>query len=113
LVARALHSRSGMSKLTSRNAATLPEALVEAELFGNLKNYPNPGMPERPGLIGAADGGCLFLDEFAELPQPAQAHLLRALDQGEYQRLGDATVRHARFRLIAATNRPESALRRD
>ncbi|MES1188019.1 MAG: sigma 54-interacting transcriptional regulator [Myxococcales bacterium] len=113
LVAMALHSRSGAGKLTSRNAATLPEALVDAELFGNLKNYPNPGTPDRPGLIGAADGGCLFLDEFAELPQSAQAHLLRALDHGEYQRLGEASVRHSRFRLIAATNRPESALRRD
>jgi DNA-binding NtrC family response regulator len=113
LVARALHARSGAGKLTSRNAATLPEGLVDAELFGNLKNYPNSGMPERPGLIGAADGGCLFLDEFAELPESAQAHLLRTLDQGEYQRLGDPTVRHSRFRLIAATNRPENALRRD
>lgn len=113
LVARAVHTLSGSGRLTSRNAATLPETLVDAELFGNLKNYPNPGMPERPGLIGAADGGYLFLDEFAELPEKAQAHLLRALDQGEYQRLGETIVRHAQFRLIAATNRLETDLRRD
>ncbi len=94
LVARALHALSPRSqKLVSRNAATLPEALVDAELFGNMKNYPNPGTPEREGLIGAADGGTLFLDEFAELPAGAQAHFLRALDQGEYQRLGETTMR--------------------
>jgi len=114
LVTRALHASSGVAgPLTSRNAATLPEALVDAELFGNLKDYPNPGMPDRRGLIGAADGGTLFLDEFAELPEKAQAHLLRALDAGEYQRLGETTVRRSSLRLIAATNRPESALRRD
>jgi two-component system nitrogen regulation response regulator GlnG/two-component system response regulator HydG len=99
--------------LVSRNAATLPETLVDAELFGNLKGYPNAGSPDRKGLIGAADGGTLFLDEFAELSPDAQTHLLRALDSGEYQRLGEATVRRSRFRLVAATNRPESALRTD
>jgi two-component system response regulator HydG len=114
LVANALHAlahRSG--KLVARNAATLPESLVDAEIFGNLKDYPNPGMPDRRGLLGAADAGSLFLDEFAELPLPAQAHLLRALDRGEYQRLGETTTRKSSFRLLAATNRPESALRRD
>ncbi len=114
LVAGALHALSKRpGKLTSRNAATLPEALVDAELFGNLRNYPNPGMPEREGLVGAAHDGTLFLDEFADLPVAAQSHLLRALDRGEYQRLGETTVRHSRFRLIAATNRPEGDLRRD
>jgi DNA-binding NtrC family response regulator len=114
LVAHALHRLSGRTgALCSRNAATLPETLVDAELFGNLKDYPNPGMPDRKGLIGAADGGTLFLDEFAELPLRAQAHVLRALDHGEYQRLGETTVRRSHFRLIAATNRPESALRDD
>jgi two-component system nitrogen regulation response regulator GlnG/two-component system response regulator HydG len=114
LVARALHSLSKRAgKLTSRNAATLPESLVDAELFGNLRNYPNPGTPEREGLVGAAHDGSLFLDEFADLPIAAQAHLLRALDDGEYQRLGETSVRHSRFRLLAATNRPEGDLRRD
>lgn len=114
LVASALHSLSKRTgPIISRNAATLPESLVDAELFGNLKDYPNPGMPDRKGLIGAADAGTLFLDEFAELPASAQAHVLRALDHGEYQRLGENTVRRSRFRLIAATNRPESAVRED
>src|SRR5207244_827185 len=82
-------------KLLARNAATFPEALVDAELFGNVRDYPNPGMPERPGLIGASDGGILFLDEIGELPHALQAHLLRVLDGGEYQRLGESRSRRA------------------
>jgi two-component system nitrogen regulation response regulator GlnG/two-component system response regulator HydG len=114
LAARALHARSGRGgAFVSRNAATLPEALVDAELFGNLKGYPNPGMSEREGLIGAADGGTLFLDEFADLPIGAQAHLLRVLDAGEYQRLGESRVRRADLRLVAAMNKPAGVLRDD
>ena len=114
LVAAALHSKSGrIGPLVARNAATLPDSLVDAELFGNLKGYPNPGMVERKGLIGAADGGTLFLDEFGELSLDAQAHLLRVLDSGEYQRLGDTAARRSDFRLLAATNRSESAMRAD
>jgi DNA-binding NtrC family response regulator len=70
-------------------------------------------MAERPGLVGEADGSSLFLDEFAELPLEAQAHLLRVLDQGEYHRLGESKARRADLRLIAATNRPESAIKHD
>jgi two-component system nitrogen regulation response regulator GlnG/two-component system response regulator HydG len=115
LVARALHAESARAgkPLCARNAATIPEGLVDAELFGNARNYPNPGTPERPGLIGEADGGVLFLDEIAELPARLQAHLLRVLDDGEYHRLGEASARRSDFRLIGATNRPESALKHD
>lgn len=115
LVAQAIHALSPRARgpLVTRNAATIPESLVDAELFGNARNYPNPGMAERAGLIGEADGGTLFLDEFAEIPPAMQAHLLRVLDQGEYHRLGEARTRKADFRLIAATNRPESALKED
>jgi DNA-binding NtrC family response regulator len=114
LTAKALHSISGRKgPLVARNAATFPETLIDAELFGNAKGYPNPGMQERPGLIGAAHGGTLFLDEFAELPLTQQTRLLRVLDAGEYQRLGDAALRKSSARLVAATNRPLSALRPD
>jgi two-component system nitrogen regulation response regulator GlnG/two-component system response regulator HydG len=115
LVARAIHAQSArrQRQLVARSAATIPEGLVDAELFGQAKNFPNPGSPERPGLVGEADGGTLFLDEFAELPPSLQAHLLRVLDDGEYHRLGDARVRTASLRLIAATNRPEQALKHD
>jgi two-component system nitrogen regulation response regulator GlnG/two-component system response regulator HydG len=107
-------SSRGDRKLISRNAATLPEGLVDAELFGNLRGYPNPGMAERVGLIGEADGSTLFLDEIGELPERLQAHLLRVLDaDGEYQRLGESRPRRSRFRLIAATNRAPDALKHD
>ncbi|HEU4406441.1 MAG TPA: sigma 54-interacting transcriptional regulator [Polyangiaceae bacterium] len=115
LVARALHAMSsrGGRPLVARNAATLPETLVDAELFGSARNYPNAGMPERPGLIGLANGSTLFLDEFAELPFALQTHLLRVLDGGEYHRLGDAKPYSADIRFIGATNRPPEALRED
>jgi len=70
-------------------------------------------MPERVGLIGAAHTGTLFLDEFAELPLAQQTRLLRVLDAGEYQSLGEATLRHADVRVVGATNRPLEDLRAD
>jgi transcriptional regulator of aromatic amino acid metabolism len=94
--------------------ATLPLGIGDAELFGNTRNYPNAGMPERPGLFGQANGGVLFFDEIAELPVEQQAHLLRVLDaDGEYQRLGEATTGRSDVLLIAATNRDLSALKND
>jgi len=114
LLANALHARSSRAgqSLVSRNASTFPETLIDVELFGNIKNYPNPGTPERPGLFGQASGSTLFLDEVAELPQVLQTHLLRVLDAGEYQRLGEAHTRRANLRVIGATNQP-SLLRAD
>ncbi|HTQ42148.1 MAG TPA: sigma 54-interacting transcriptional regulator, partial [Polyangiaceae bacterium] len=116
LVAQAIHARSARSgrRLVSRNAATLPPGLIDAELFGNVANYPNHGMPERPGLIGDADGSTLFLDEIGELPEALQTHLLRVLDDvHEYQRLGESRRRTADLRLVAATNRPIEHLKPD
>jgi DNA-binding NtrC family response regulator len=116
LCARAIHGRSNRARrtLVARNAATLPESLIDAELFGNVKNYPNPGMPERPGLVGEADGSTLFLDEIGDLPEKCQVHLLRVLDEGgEYQRLGESTARRSSFRLVAATNRAPELLKHD
>ena len=115
LAAEALHAGSSRRRKpwVSRNAATIPPSLADAELFGNLKAYPNPGMVERPGLIGSASGTTLFLDEFGELPVDVQARLLRVLDSGEYTRLGEAEPRRSDFRLIAATNRNIQALKHD
>jgi DNA-binding NtrC family response regulator len=115
LVARGIHRRSSRRarEMVSRSAATLPSGLIDAELFGNIANYPNVGMPERPGLLGQAHGSTLFLDEIGELAPELQAHLLRALDAGEYQRLGDARPRVADLRLVAATNRAASELKPD
>lgn len=115
LAARALHALSNRARgpFVARSAATLPEGIIDAELFGNAKNYPNAGVAERSGLIGQAAGGTLLLDEFAELSPALQAHLLRVLDGGEYHRLGESVARVADLRLIVATNRDESALKHD
>ncbi len=116
LAAQAIHRSSARraGPFVSRNAATLPPGLIDAELFGNIKNYPNAGSPERAGLVGEAEGGTLLLDEIGELPVAEQAHLLRLLDKGgEYQRLGDARVRRANVRVIALTNRDAGALKPD
>lgn len=115
LVAQALHALSprARSALVSRNAATIPESLADAELFGNLAGYPNPGMPARPGLVGEADGSSLFLDEFGELPLEQQARLLRVMDSGEYTRLGEARPKRSDLRVIAATNRDPGSLKHD
>jgi len=116
LVASAIHNMSPRrgEQLIARNAATFPEGLIDAELFGNLKDYPNPGTPARSGLIGAADGSTLFLDEIGELPVELQAHLLRVLDaKGQYHRLGEVVSRNSDLRLIAATNRPLDQLKLD
>jgi len=115
LVARGIHRRSPRRprELVARSAATLPSGLIDAELFGNIAGYPNAGMPERPGLLGKAHGSTLFLDEIGEMPTDLQAHLLRVLDAGEYQTLGDARTRVADVRLVAATNRAASDLKLD
>jgi transcriptional regulator with AAA-type ATPase domain len=115
LAARAIHALSPRKarSFVARNAATLPAGILDAELFGNVKNYPNAGMPERHGLVGEADGGTLFLDEIGEMSSELQAHLLRLLDEGEYQRLGESKARRVDLRVVAATNRAPEALKHD
>jgi two-component system nitrogen regulation response regulator GlnG/two-component system response regulator HydG len=115
LVAQAIHAQSARAShaMVSRNAATIPEGLADAELFGNVRNYPNSGMPERPGLVGQAHGSTLFLDELAEVPAAVQTRLLRVMDGGEYHRLGEATARTTDLRIVAATNRPASHIKHD
>ena len=113
LIARAIHERSGRRPLVARNAATIPGSLLDAELYGNLKDYPNPGTPDRVGMLGEAHGGTLFLDEIGELPHAHQSHLLRVMDSGQYTRLGEAGSRTADVRFIAATNRDPNDLKHD
>ncbi len=116
LAARAIHRLSPRADrpLVARNAATFTDTLIDAELFGNIKNFPNVGTPERAGLIGEADRSSLFLDEIGELPTALQAHLLRLLDRdGEYHRLGEAKPRKADVRVLAATNRDVESLKHD
>jgi len=107
LVARAIHQHSARAELPLQvvNCAAIAESLVESTLFGHVKGAFTGADETRPGLFELADRGSLFLDEIGELPLTAQAKLLRALEQGEVQRVGDGAVRKVDVRLIAATNR--------
>lgn len=107
LVARALHNLSPRKKapLISVNCAAIPETLIESELFGHEKGAFTGANTSRNGLVEAADGGSLFLDEIGELPLEAQARLLRVLQEGEIRRLGSVESRKVNIRLIAATHR--------
>jgi DNA-binding NtrC family response regulator len=97
----------------THNASNFSPALVTSELFGNPANYPNPGMPARKGLVGAADRGTLFFDEIGDCPREVQAELLRVMELGEYNALGEATARHVDVRFVGATNRDDSVFRSD
>lgn len=107
LVARALHEGSGRRArpLVTVNCAALAESLLESELFGHEKGAFTGAQRQRDGHFVQADGGTLFLDEIGEMAMGLQAKLLRALQQGEVQRLGsDRTIR-VDVRILAATNR--------
>ena len=106
LFARALH---GMGPRRSEpfvavNCAAIPLELMEAELFGVEKGAFTGALSSRPGRFERAHGGTLFLDEIGDLPLPAQAKLLRVLQEGELERLGDQKARKVNVRLVAATN---------
>ncbi|MES2720656.1 MAG: sigma-54 dependent transcriptional regulator [Pseudomonadota bacterium] len=107
LVARALHDQSPrrQAPLISVNCAAIPESLIESELFGHEKGAFTGAQQLRKGLVEAADGGSLFLDEIGELPLDAQARLLRLLQEKEVRRLGATQSRTIDVRLIAATHR--------
>jgi DNA-binding NtrC family response regulator len=108
LVARAIHYRSPNHKgpLISVNCAAIPKELIESELFGYDKGAFSGADPGgKQGLVEKAVGGTLFLDEVGDLPQAAQAKLLRFLESGEYYRIGSTRRREASVRIVSATNR--------
>jgi two-component system response regulator HydG len=115
LAATAIHQRSKRAKgpFVARNASSFTVSLADSELYGNSANYPNPGMPARKGLLGTADRGTLFLDEVGDCPLEVQTRLLRVLDAGEYQPVGEATSRRVDVRVVGATNKDDSAFRPD
>lgn len=107
VVARAIHARSTRrdQPLIHVNCAALPESIAESELFGHARGAFTGATEARAGRFELADGGTLLLDEVGELPLLVQAKLLRALQNGELQRVGaDRTVR-VDVRVLAATNR--------
>ncbi len=108
LIARSLHDRSyrRRKRFIAVNCASLPETLVEAELFGYRKGSFTGATRDHEGLVVAADQGTLFLDEIADMPLAMQAKLLRVLQDGEVWPLGSNKPQRVNFRLVAATNRP-------
>jgi DNA-binding NtrC family response regulator len=108
LVAEALHRLSARSRkpFVAINCAAIPEALLEAELFGHTRGAFTGAVQGRIGRIEAADGGTLFLDEIGEMPLALQSKLLRFVECGELQRVGDNETVKVDVRIVTATHRP-------
>ncbi len=107
LVARAIHTRSRRSdrRLVSMSCATVPRELYESELFGHVKGAFTGATRDRLGRFAAADRGTLFLDEVGEIPLDLQSKLLRVLQEGTFERVGDDRTHTVDVRIVAATNR--------
>ncbi|MGB6719944.1 MAG: sigma-54 dependent transcriptional regulator, partial [Terracidiphilus sp.] len=108
LVAEALHRLSPRSRkpFVAINCAAIPEALLEAELFGHTRGAFTGAVQGRTGRIEGADGGTLFLDEIGEMPLGLQSKLLRFVECGELQRVGDNETLKVDVRILAATHQP-------
>ena len=106
LVARAIHALSPRASrpFVAVNSAALPESILEAELFGTEKGAYTGALERRAGRFERADGGTLFLDEVGDLPLAMQPKLLRALQEGEIERLGGTSAVKVDVRVVAATH---------
>lgn len=107
LIAREIHGQSSRKDrpLIRVNCATIPRELYESEFFGHVKGAFTGAVSDRVGRFEAADGGTLFLDEVGEIPTSLQGKLLRVLQEGEFERLGEGRTRKVDVRIIAATNK--------
>jgi two-component system response regulator HupR/HoxA len=112
LLARAIHYNSGRrsSPLMVQNCGGVPDELLQSELFGHKRGAFTGAISDRLGLFRAADGGTVFLDEISEVSQSFQVSLLRFLQEGEVKPLGSDRTETCNVRVIAASNRPLSAL---
>jgi PAS domain S-box-containing protein len=107
LVARAIHNEGPRvhKAFVPVNCGALPEGLLESELFGHVKGSFTGAMRDRKGRFEMANGGTLFLDEIADLPKVVQAKLLRVLQEGKFERVGDEKTISVDVRIISAANR--------
>ena len=107
LVARAIHKLSARSDkpMVIVNAGAIPEGIIESELFGHTRGAFTGAVQDRKGYFEAADKGTIFLDEIGEMPLLTQVKLLRALEQGEFLRVGASRLKGVDVRVIAASNR--------
>jgi len=106
MVATSIHLQSARAHkpFVTVNCAAIPETLFESELFGHVRGSFTGAISDKVGLLKRADGGTIFLDEVAEMPLSVQPKLLRALQNGEIRRVGDAESSRIDLRVIAATN---------
>ncbi len=107
LVARAIHERSGRSDrpMIRVNCGSIPRELFESEFFGHVEGAFTGAVRDRAGRFQLADGGTLFLDEVGEIPLELQSKLLRVLQEGTFERIGEEKTQQVDVRIIAATNR--------
>src|SRR5262249_37115516 len=107
VIARRIHERGHRRDrpLITVNCASIPRELFESEFFGHVKGAFTGAVRDRSGRFQAADGGTLFLDEVGEIPLELQGKLLRAIQEGRFERVGEERTRHVAVRIMAATNR--------
>ncbi len=107
LIARAIHERSqrAAGPLVKVNCASIPRDLFESEFFGHVRGAFTGAIRDRVGRFQLADGGTLFLDEVGEIPLDLQSKLLRVLQEGTFERVGEEKTRRVNVRVVAATNR--------
>ena len=107
MIARAIHQQSPERDRPFQviDCTTVPDGMMESELFGHVRGAFTGAIADKPGLIELANGGSVFLDEIGELPLPLQAKLLRVLEECEVRPVGGTRVRRINTRFIAATNR--------